>query len=268
MSNSRQSPPKGEAEGERELDLEDPEDGVLVRSYAVTHPPGLHLRERVHQDWHQLVFAVAGVMSVHTAEGVWVVPPERAVWIPAGASHAVRMGGRVTLRSLFFRRSGRPPVSVRCRTVGVSPLLRELVLTVCAQGVLQARVAQDARLAAVVLDQLQALPDAALELPLPVEPRARQLAEAILRQPAASLDELIAPVAASRRTLERLFRSQTGIALGRWRQRARLVYALERLARCEPAGAVAMAAGYASPSAFTAAFRRNLGRPPTRYFRY
>jgi len=37
-----------------------------------------------HQhDTAQIVFAKHGIMRVHTDAGVWVVPPQRALWMPA-----------------------------------------------------------------------------------------------------------------------------------------------------------------------------------------
>ena len=53
---------------------------------------------------------------------------------------------------------------------------------------------------------------------------------------------------------------------GRWRQQRALLEALERLAGGEPIKSAATRAGYATPSAFTAAFRKSFGTTPARYF--
>ncbi|MEO1277770.1 MAG: AraC family transcriptional regulator, partial [Planctomycetota bacterium] len=64
----------------------------------------------------------------------------------------------------------------------------------------------------------------------------------------------------------RLFSEQTGMAFGRWRTRARLIAALQRLAQGEPVGLVASHVGYERVSAFIAMFKRELGQTPGRYF--
>jgi transcriptional regulator GlxA family with amidase domain len=79
--------------------------------------------------------------------------------------------------------------------------------------------------------------------------------------------ELAAAAGASRRTVERLFAAETGMSVGRWRTRLRLVEALRLLAAGEPVTAVAHRTGYATPSAFGAMFRAELGTSPARYFR-
>ena len=253
------------------MTLTDPDARVLVRSYAVTHPPGLDLPRRAHTRWDQLAYAARGVMEVDTTVGRWVVPPQRAVWIPAGVEHALRMNGAVAVRSIFLHRHPRPFVDLprpgpACRALAVAPLLRELLLEVCRRGVLYADDRTAVRLAGVLLDQVVVLPDAALSLPSPLETRAAALARHLLDRPADSLDGAVARVGASRRTLERIFLRETHLTLGQWHRRARLSAALRRLAEGEPATRVALEVGYASPSAFISAFRAVLGRTPARYF--
>ena len=253
------------------MTFEDPDARVLLRSYAVTHPPGLDVPPRAHADWDQLAYAARGVMEVDTGAGRWMVPPQRAVWIPAGVVHALRMNGPVAVRSIFFHRHPRPPVDLpcpgpACRALAVPRLLRELLLEVCRRGVLYADDPAAVRLAGVLLDQVVVLPDAALVLPSPTEARAAALARRLRARPADSLATAVARVGASRRTLERIFLRETHLTLGQWHRRARLSAALKQLAEGVPATRVALEVGYASPSAFISAFRAALGRTPARYF--
>lgn len=243
------------------------DEALLVRSYAVTHPPGLGLSPRAYPDWDQLAYAARGVMTVVTEQGTWVVPPHRAVWIPAGVTFSVRMSGRVTLRTLFFRPRMRGRLPRSCAALNVSPLVRELVLHACRLNMLRRDVVADRRLARVLLDQLATLPAEPLQLPMPSEARARAAAEAMLGDPGGpSLDEVARSAGASKRTLERLFLHDTAMTLGRWRRRLRLVEALRLLAEGHPVTRVAVDVGYETPSAFVSAFRRELGRTPGRYF--
>ena len=66
--------------------------------------------------------------------------------------------------------------------------------------------------------------------------------------------------------MARLFLAETGLGFRAWRQRARLLHALVALADDAPVTAVAFDAGYDSPSAFIAAFKREFGTTPARYF--
>ncbi len=245
-------------------------DGLLVRTYAVTHPGrgrGLDFPAG-SVDWDQLAYASRGVLSVHTAQGTWVVPPHRAVWIPAGVRRQFEVSGKVSIRTLFFARGLARGLPRKCQAVSVPSLLRELILAAVRQGLLRRDVPSQARLARVILDQVEMLPAAPLQLPMPQDPRARRAAELMQASPGqpSSLHEIAREAGASRRTLERLFRIETQMTLGRWRQRLRLVEALRLLAAGNPVTHVALDVGYASPSAFISAFRRELGTTPARYF--
>jgi AraC-like DNA-binding protein len=260
MSKKRHSVERGGGRGR------DPEAGVLVRTYAVTHPSGSSISERAY-DWAQLAYASAGVLTVHTTQGSWVVPPHRAVWIPAGVRHRLDMSGRVAVRTLYLSRALARGLPARCEAVNVSPLLRELVLEVVRLGLLRREVPAHARLARVVVDQLGTMPAVPLQLPMPLDPRARQVAERLLADPGGeTLAGAAARAGASGRTIERAFRRETGLTLGRWRQRARFIEAMRRLAGGAPVTRVALEVGYESPSAFVSAFRRQLGTTPGRYF--
>jgi AraC-like DNA-binding protein len=236
-----------------------------VRAYAVTHPGGTVVLPQP-PGWDQLVYAAAGVMTVATPMGTWVVPPHRAVWVPSGLDHRIELNGRTSLRTLYLATVWRalPPV---CTAVNVPPLVRELILHIGREAPLYRARPQHERLIGVLCDQLQVLPAAPLQLPVPADGRARAVAEAILADPASG--EPVAALAArfgvGRRTLERCFAADTGMSVGRWRTRARLVVAIRMLAEGHSATAVAAGLGYATPSSFGAAFKRELGTSPARY---
>lgn len=238
-----------------------------VRGYAVTHPPGTVIPPQP-PGWDQLLYAASGVMEVETADGAWVVPPHRAVWVPDGERHHIVLRGRTALRNLYLR-PGRVHLPPACRVVDVPPLLRELVLHTVSRAPLDEDDPVGLHLTGLLDDLLVSLPVAPLGLPLPRDERARAVAEVLLAHPAddASIAELARAAGASRRTIERHFRAETGMTAGGWRQRLRVLEALRRLADGEPVTRVAIAVGYATPSAFTAAFRHVTGLTPSRYFR-
>lgn len=241
----------------------DPEAGLLVRSLALGLPSGHRIDAHDHA-WPQLVYAAAGALSVEASGGEWVVPADRAVWVPEGVPHAVTATGRVAMRTLYLRPDLAAPLPRRCGVVSVSPLLRELVLEVVRRGMLDEGVPEEARLAAVVVDQIARTEDVPLALPELVDARAKRVATRVLARldSTADLAALAAGSGASARTLERLFLAETGLTFGRWRQRARLLQALRLLASGESVTATALAVGYDSPSAFIAMFKRALGRTP------
>ena len=240
------------------------DDDLVARGYAVTHPSGAVVLP--HQPgWDQLLYAASGVMRAEAGAEVWVVPPHRALWLPDGASARVLMRGRVAVRTLYLRSPS--PLPPRLLAVDVPPLLRELILHAVRSCPLERARPEHRRIVDLLGDQLAAAPHAPLQLPLPRDGRAARLADALLADPAGSesLERLATGTGASRRTLERLFLAETGMTIGQWRGRLRLVLAVELLAAGQPVTAVAGAVGYATPSAFTAMFRGQLGEPPRRY---
>ncbi len=228
---------------------------------------GTRLERHTH-DWDQLLFASEGVMTVTTADGSWVVPTHRAVWIPAAVDHQVDCSGWVGLRTLYLRPELRPDLPRRCTVVAVDGLLRELILRVVSLGVAAANEPRHHNLIECLLDQIQSMHAVPLELRLPEEPRGRRAAEILRRDGGSglSLDGLARKVGMSRRSLERCFSAETGLSLGRWRQQARLLLALALLAEKTPISQVALAVGYANSSAFIAAFRSSFGTTPSKFF--
>jgi AraC-like DNA-binding protein len=236
-----------------------------IRGDAVTHPVGSTVVPLSASGWDQLLHALSGVMSVETQLGSWVVPPNRALFVPDGQTVRAQMHGRVAIRSLYLRTELRamPP---ELRVVNVPPLLRELIVHAIRVGPLDRQIQRDSRLIDVIVDQLDGLAHAPLELPQPKDPRARTLADLIATSPFGGLDELAAGAGASRRTLERLFVAETGMPIARWRRQLRLVQALRLLGAGHRVTDVAHRVGYATPSAFSAMFRAELGRTPGQYF--
>jgi len=239
---------------------------AVIRTLAATYSPTNVIPPHSH-DWHQLLYASEGVMTFHTSLGSWVVPPHRAAWIPAGVIHSVEMSGSVTMRTLYLLPGISKALPKECCTVNVPPLLRELILDAVARQMLRRSVPHEARLIRVILDQMEALPVAPLQLPMPRDARALKIAGFFKANPSErkSLDQIARQAGASPRTIERLFRAETNMGFAKWRQRLRLLHDLRLLAAGEQVTTVALEAGYESTSAFIAMFRRELGTTPSRY---
>jgi len=255
MSKNRQSSPHAE-------------DSLIVRSLALRLPAGARISEHDHP-WHQVIFAVRGVMAVEATARRWVVPPQRALWVPTGVPHGIEMIGETWMRTVYIRPWFGPAMDERIRVLEVRPLLRELLLEVVRVGMLGEGGTDERDLAAVLVAQIGAASAFGIELPLPLDSRARAVADEVCRRPGASvpLDSLAAAAGAGARTVERLFLNETGLSFGRWRQQARLQHALRRLAEGDGVTQVALQCGYESPSAFVLMFRRALGFTPGEYRR-
>jgi len=235
---------------------------VIVADFQIT--PGAGFEWHSHED-HQLAWAASGVLLVQTDRGGYVLPPTRALWIPAGTSHETRAAGNATMRSAYLK-PDRAPIRWETPTpVLVTALLAELVTHLN-----RAETRGPARLRAekLLYDLLQPIETAAIELRLPTDPRACEVAEALLADPRdrRTLKEWGHEIGASERTLARAFLHSTGLTFGRWRTLARLQAALPLLADGHPVAAVADRVGYETASAFVAAFRRETGITPGRYF--
>jgi AraC-like DNA-binding protein/quercetin dioxygenase-like cupin family protein len=216
-----------------------------------------------HED-HQLAWASAGVLTVLTEGATWVLPPTRALWIPAGLPHETGAAGRATLRSVYVP-PGLSPVNWTAPTVvAASPLLAEVIRYLGGELPAERR----AHAEALLTDLLTPIPVAVLDAPLPADPLAGQVATALRANPAdqRTLAGWGRTVGASERTLARAFVAGAGIPFGRWRTLVRVQAALPLLAAGEPVSRVARRVGYETPSAFIAAFRRETGITPAAYF--
>jgi AraC-like DNA-binding protein len=247
-------------------DLDDPARPVVA--VAVDHP-GPHFFPPHSHFRAQLVYASAGVMTVVTATGTWVVPPQQAVWVPAGIEHEVRSAGPLAMRSLYVHPAATGGLPGTCCVVGVPPLLRELILRAVTFDATVAPSGPEARVLALIPDELKALEPEPLHLPLPRDRRLTAVTGRLAADPADGrpLAAWAQAAGASERTLARLFLKETGLTFGAWRQRLRLLAAIARLAEGQAVTGVAYDLGYDSPSAFIAMFRRTLGVPPGRYLK-
>src|SRR5262249_13744449 len=215
--------------------------------------------------WHthpelQLAWAASGVLTVRTSSATWVLPPTRALWIPAGLRHETLSSGAATMRSLYIRPDCSPVTWAAPTPVTASPLLAEMI------GYLGERLERAARARAegVLADLLQPGTMTTIDLRMPDDDRARRVALAWLADPAdkRTLAEWGREAGASERTLARGFLTGTGVPFGRWRTLLRLQAALPGLAAGDPVSTVARRAGYDTASAFVAAFRRETGLTP------
>jgi AraC-like DNA-binding protein/quercetin dioxygenase-like cupin family protein len=217
----------------------------------------------------QFAFASNGTISLTTPEGHWLVPPQRACWVPAGLAHGMTMRGPVTMLNVFVAAEEVAAVQLpaRCGVYAVSALLRQLMDDAVDLPPLYDPDGRDGRLMQLLVAEIAVMPRLSLHAPLPRDPRLARACQQVFDAPsiASTLDEVAAEAGMSRRTFTRQFRADTGVGFAEWRQQVCLLAAIERLGAGQPVTRVALDLGYASPSAFSSAFRRVLGTSPSRY---
>ena len=218
-------------------------------------------------DEAQLIFAVSGTMQVYTTSGRWLVPPQLAVWVPAGVAHRSEMLSDTEHRMIYWHpsasRAWAPPESLdRAFALRVTPLLRELISAAFEADATPDRTELVVRL---ILHELTETPEAPTFLPLPASTIGRRVADLALADPRSLLDivGLASRAATSVRTISRLFPIETGLTFRSWRQRARIVLAIDRLSAGSAISEVAAHAGFASTAAFCFAFRQVTRMTPT-----
>jgi AraC-like DNA-binding protein len=204
-------------------------------------------------------------MAIETDAGSWLVPPDRALWIPAGVPHQIRVSGELAMRTLYMRSDASAHLPTECRVLAVTPLLRELVVRATSLPLLYDETGPQAAVMALILAEIGALPSLPFHLPLPRDRRLLKLCRLVSADLSANYprEYYATRVGISARSLTRLFRLETGMGFVQWRQKARLLAALQRLGGGESVTSVAWGLGYGSPSAFTAMFKRILGVSPS-----
>lgn len=237
---------------------------AMARTLEPGHQIPLHMHRR-----GQLLYAVSGIMRVETEAAAWIVPPARGLWLPPERPHSVTMRSHVEMRTVYITPAACPALPQQPMLAEISGLLRELILTLLEEPIAYDEDGRGGSVARLMLTELARLSARRFEVPMPRDERALRVARALLEDCAIArdLDRWAEEAGASRRTLARLFRSETGLGFAEWRARLRAIDGLARLSDGASVAGTAAAVGYASPSAFSAMIRRTLGRAPRRLVR-
>ncbi len=234
--------------------------GVMTKSFGDgwVIPRHEHTRD-------QLLYAPKGIMRLQTGSRAWIVPPDSAVYIPAGTPHAISMHGDVEMRTLYIDTRAAGINSRTMRVIAISGLLRELILALSEEPLVYEAGSRADLIAQMIKLEIEVSRELPLNIPLPHDARLQRLCAALLANPAdrRTLDAWSEIAGASPRTLARLFERDLGMSFIQWRQLIRFHNALEALSRKEPISQVARQNGYHSASAFAAAFGKVMGLPPS-----
>ena len=249
------------------LDWIDTAEGAVL-AIASDYPDGFRVKSHKHGR-AQLLHALTGVVMVSTAEGRWMVPPDHAMWIPAGIEHSVETLGFVRMRSAYVAPGTLDGLPDSVCVLAMTDLMRSLIIEAVEIGKADPDDRRDSAVMELILHEIPRLPKRPFGLPFPADPRLAKLCRAFIASPSprATIDDWARQAGMSRRSFTRAFLTETGLSLSVWRQQATLFAALPRLAEGVSITELAMDLGYDSAPAFTTMFRRMLGASPRDYLR-
>jgi AraC-like DNA-binding protein len=237
---------------------------AMATDYPAGYVGSVHSHPRA-----QLLYATSGCMKITFDTGYWIIPPQRAVWLPPGYPHRTGTIGPVQMRTLYIREdacsSDAPNVP---RMVGVSALLRELILRATHMPVEYDEQGQDARIIGALLGEIDWTALHPISLPTLRDARLQKMEEMFIRTPndRGTLDQWAERLEISPRTLTRLLQREVQLSFQVWRDQIRTFTALPLIAEGRPLTEVADAVGYGTAWSFTAMFKRVTGKVPSRYF--
>ncbi len=239
--------------------------------FVLTHQIDMHAGyqgQLHHHAWYQLMYASKGVLNVEYQNQIMLVPPQKAIWLPPNCHHRVRVPVGAHFHSLYFRPDTVADLGDISKVLSITPLVRELILAV--GDITHFDMTLDnkgQRLIQVLIDQLSLQADSALSLLIPSDKRLEKLVTCIIQEPskATGLDDWAKEVGLSSRTITRLFTKEVGMGFKEWRQKVRLLAAINLLEQGLSVTQVALEVGYQSPSAFTYAFKQVFDTNPVRY---
>jgi AraC-like DNA-binding protein len=221
---------------------------------------------------HQILFAAQGLLLLETESSQWLLPPQRAAWIPAQVRHRARARGSVRLRTVYLAQELVPSPPATCIVFGVTPLAREMILFAMRWGPAPAHdetgEAFFAALAALAREWVAA--EQPYRLPVAKTPELAKAMQFALENMdgEVSVDAAARVAGVSLRTLTRRFTEETGTTWRAFVHTARMLRAMELLAvPGARVGQVAFSVGFKSLGAFTTAFTEFTGETPRDYSR-
>jgi AraC-like DNA-binding protein len=222
--------------------------------------------------WHdhsfaQLVYASRGLMEVEAGGKHWIIPPQRALWVPAGMPHRVLMDGMAEMRTLYIRTELFQGLPSDCCVLSISLLMREMILEAVRRPRLYSPGSSDERFIHVMVELIGSLPQESFYLPSPTHPRLKLVTSSLMNNPedGRTLEDWASFINVSARTLSRLFQGELGMTFVQFRQQARLFKSLKYLTQGQKVSSVAMEVGFSSQSAFIRLFKQTFGRTPSEY---
>ncbi|WP_342320996.1 helix-turn-helix transcriptional regulator [Kosakonia sp. BYX6] len=235
-------------------------------AFSITVEASEQLIPEHHHRKGQLILALKGAITCEVENARWMVPPHHAMWLPGFVPHSNRATPNAHLYFLFLEEWA-VVMPEYCCTLKISPLVRELIMSLASRTPAQRRQPATQRLVQVLFDELPDQPQMQLQLPVSAHPKIRQMVDSMETCPAQrqTLAQWAQVFAMSERNLARLVVKETGLSFRRWRHQMQLILALRLLIGGKSVQRIAQTLGYDSTTAFITMFKKGLGQTPGRY---
>jgi AraC-like DNA-binding protein len=253
--------------GGHALDLQQAENSVLAVTGVVQRYPAGHVVPAHSHGRGHLLYAIEGVLLVEADTGQWLVPPTAAVWLRPGVVHRLTATAAVCVHGIFIDQALVAALPAQDCVLHISPLARELIAALVQLSLEAPPRPRDALLGALLVEELKAVAALPFYLPWPEDAQMRQLCQALVQAPQeqASAEDWARRLAMSSKTLQRRFLKSTGMNLGQWRQKMRLMASVELLLQGRPITQAALESGYESHSAYAVAFKKQFACSPSEF---
>jgi AraC-like DNA-binding protein/quercetin dioxygenase-like cupin family protein len=252
--------------GGHALDLQQAENSALQVSGVVQRYPAGHVVPAHSHGRGHLLYTIDGVLLVEADTGQWLVPPTAAVWLRPGVAHRLTATAAVCVHGIFIAPALAQDLPAQDCVLHITALARELIAALVQLPHSPTHhQPRDALLGALLVEELQAVATLPFYLPWPEDAQMRQLCQALVQAPGqqANAEDWAQRLAMSSKTLQRRFLKSTGMNLGQWRQKMRLMASVELLLKGKPITQAALESGYESHSAYSVAFKKQFGCSPS-----
>lgn len=226
--------------------------------------PDWELAEHQHLK-SQFLITFSGLITIETGDGIWMVPPNTAIWIPPHVMHRGRSfgfsSGYVVFIDDHFTKQNQylemyqVPAFLKALLIRVSEIEHEYTSL------------EDDRLIHCLLDEIKNAPVQALNLPIPKDIRLKKITTTLIEQPELhhSLATWAKLICMSERNFTRLFKNETGLSVQQWRRQLHVLLALQWLSEGWSVHQIAEKLAYDSDSSFIVMFKKMMGISPKRY---
>jgi len=203
---------------------------VPVQRVSRTYPRGLYIEPHQH-DWGQVLYAMSGVMWVETPHEALVVPPQRAVWLPPGVPHGIRVVSDLEMRNIYLRPALAKTLEPGVQVFEVARLLRELIVNLVTEQDKDSEYYH--ALVGLALLELKRAKRSLLKVPMPDDSdrRLMNVCQAVMIEPSIHVpfEQHAENAGASVRTLSRLFQGVLGMGFAEWRRQVQLATAVAEI---------------------------------------
>lgn len=235
---------------------------IDARQHWPIHIPMIDVPQRVHDREHLLLWQADGVSHADLDGQPWSITLGQALWVPAGVHHRITVHQNSVLLPMLFGIDENATTLSGPLLTAVDANLRTLFLAYL--QLQNSIIRHSGSLARQILSILESSPLTHSHLPRPVSPAACRIAQSLIFNPGddRSIEQLAASEHTSTRSIERAFKTETGMTLRQWRTWVRMQSAASLLRRHSSIAGVARRVGYQDPSAFGRTFKDFHGLTP------